>query len=383
VACRVADAGWRPGAADGWRRTARDRGEPPAGLRTIRRVDNRRLAVLVAGVTTAVLAVASLSIPVGYVALSPTTPTNTLGADPGNPGHPVIVIAGTTYPSKGRLDLTTVSESPRLSLGAALVDWLRDDTSVIPYSVDHPKGMSDSQVQQMGEQEIASSKQDAPVAAFGELGLPLMITVNDVTTGSKADGLLQKGDVLTSVQGAPVDALDSTQQALRSVAPGAVVQVGLRRAGQAMTVAVTTVAASTGDGVARVARLGVDVQVATARSVTINLSDVIGPSAGMMFALGVIDALTPDDLTGGRTIAGTGTIDESGAVGPIGGIQQKVHGARNVGASVFLVPADNCDEAKAAGVKGIELVRIPQTGGLHAAHLALEAIRAGHPVTTC
>jgi PDZ domain-containing protein len=77
-----------------------------------------------------------------------------------------------------------------------------------------------------------------------------------------------------------------------------------------------------------------------------------------MFALGIIEKLTPGDMTGGRVIAGTGTIDDSGTVGPIGGIQQKIQGARNSGATVFFVPTSNCSEAKGNAPKGIRLLKV-------------------------
>jgi len=98
-------------------------------------------------------------------------------------------------------------------------------------------------------------------------------------------------------------------------------------------------------------------------TVKIGLKDVGGPSAGLMFALGIVDLLTPGDLTAGASVAGTGTIDPAGAVGPIGGIQQKLRGARDSGATVFLVPAANCDEARGAPPKGLRLVKVDTLSG--------------------
>jgi PDZ domain-containing protein len=74
------------------------------------------------------------------------------------------------------------------------------------------------------------------------------------------------------------------------------------------------------------------------------LNNVGGPSAGMMFALGIIDTLTPGELNGGQDVAGTGTITADGTVGPIGGIRQKMWGALDAGADWFLAPESNCDE---------------------------------------
>jgi PDZ domain-containing protein len=107
--------------------------------------------------------------------------------------------------------------------------------------------------------------------------------------------------------------------------------------------------------------------------VTIQLNDVGGPSAGLMFSLGIVDKLTPQQETGGKNIAGTGTIDSNGVVGPIGGIEQKMLGARNEGATAFLVPADNCAEAKPAAPKGLRLVKVTSLS---------QALDALHALTT-
>jgi PDZ domain-containing protein len=92
--------------------------------------------------------------------------------------------------------------------------------------------------------------------------------------------------------------------------------------------------------------------------VSINGQNVGGPSAGLMFALGIYDVLTPGPLTQGRVIAGTGTIDPDGGVGPIGGIQQKLVGARRAGAGVFLTPVTNCAEARQAIPSGLRLIKV-------------------------
>ena len=99
------------------------------------------------------------------------------------------------------------------------------------------------------------------------------------------------------------------------------------------------------DGVQRVGiRIGTGFELPF--DVSVNIDDSIGgPSAGLMFSLAIYDTLTPGSLTGGQIVAGTGTIDEQGNVGPIGGIQQKIVGAREAGAQLFLVPPDNCADA--------------------------------------
>jgi PDZ domain-containing protein len=111
-----------------------------------------------------------------------------------------------------------------------------------------------------------------------------------------------------------------------------------------------------------------------------NLANVGGPSAGLVFSLAVIDKLTTGDLSGSNFVAGTGTIDSDGKVGSIGGITHKIFAAHDAGATVFLVPADNCDEAKSAHQDGIDLVRVENLGG---AVDALKALSAGGEAPHC
>ncbi|WP_441349077.1 S16 family serine protease [Streptomyces sp. NTH33] len=109
-------------------------------------------------------------------------------------------------------------------------------------------------------------------------------------------------------------------------------------------------------------------------TIDIKLADVGGPSAGLMFALGIYDKLTPGSLTGGKFVAGTGTIDDNGKVGPIGGIEMKTVGARDKGAQFFLTPADNCASAAKDTPSGLTLVKVNTMGDALA---ALKDIRAG------
>jgi Lon-like protease len=115
-------------------------------------------------------------------------------------------------------------------------------------------------------------------------------------------------------------------------------------------------------------------------SVTIRVGNIGGPSAGLMFALGLIDKITPDDLTGGRFIAGTGEIEANGTVEPIGGIQQKMAGARAAGATIFLTPAANCPNTAGAVPAGMRLIKVSSLAGAIA---ALDALKAGRPVPSC
>ena len=117
-----------------------------------------------------------------------------------------------------------------------------------------------------------------------------------------------------------------------------------------------------------------------AGDIRISLGDIGGPSAGLMFALAVVDKLSPGELTGGRFVAGTGSIDATGDVSPIGGIPFKMRAARDAGATVFLVPDENCAEAVATAPEGLQLVRVT---GLGDAVTQLEALDDGAAPAAC
>lgn len=118
--------------------------------------------------------------------------------------------------------------------------------------------------------------------------------------------------------------------------------------------------------------------------VTLELADVGGPSAGLMFSLGIIDKIQGDgrggDLTGGRTIAGTGTITASGEVGPVGGVPLKVVAARRDGATVFLLPRSECSQASENLPDGLRLVPVRD---LDDAVSALKALSSEGKVPSC
>ncbi|MFJ3931906.1 PDZ domain-containing protein [Streptomyces sp. NPDC090029] len=118
--------------------------------------------------------------------------------------------------------------------------------------------------------------------------------------------------------------------------------------------------------------------------VTLNLADVGGPSAGLLFSLGIVDKLDGDgeggDLTGGRTVAGTGTIAEDGTVGPVGGVSLKTQAARRDGATVFLVPRAECGEARAELPSGLRLIPVTTLDG---AVDSLRALERGGDVPSC
>jgi PDZ domain-containing protein len=183
---------------------------------------------------------------------------------------------------------------------------------------------------------------------------------------------------LDSVDGRPTPDFAALDSVLTSIPPGTAVTVGYTRLGEPGTTTVTTRAAEEGDGSA----LGVSVleQPFAPFDVDIQVEDVGGPSAGLMLTLGILDLVGDEDLTGGALVAGTGTIDLEGEVGPIGGIPLKMVAAREIGADLFLVPAGNCDEALAAADPGFPLARVAT---LDDALAALADLRAGRTPAGC
>lgn len=331
------------------------------------------------GLLTGLLALAALFLPVPYVALGPGEADDVLGADPRVSSEQIISITPTadhpTFPTTGRLLLTTVSESSTLTMGVALVRWLSGSDAVVPERVVRPPQRSQQQQQQVDRQDMVNSQDDATVAALRLLKVPSVVRIAGFGAGSKADGPLRTGDQLVSVGGTPVPTLESLRSAVGALPVGQPAVIVVRRGGREVTTSVVTSSVSEGGAMRTV--IGANVALDFAVQVRITLSRVGGPSAGLMYSLGIVDKLTPGQLTGGRTIAGTGTIDPGGSVGIIGGIQQKLRGARQRGATVFLVPAGNCGEARSAGVSGLQLVRVPADGGLAAAYDDLQRLARG------
>ncbi|WP_322768045.1 PDZ domain-containing protein [Frankia sp. Cr1] len=321
--------------------------------------------LLVASVLALVLVVMGLWLPVPFVMLSPGPVTDTLGRPD---GKPLIEIVGRkTYPTSGNLDLTTVEEVPKLSALDAVRGWFDGDRAVVPRELVQPPGTSDEQVRQENTAAMIDSQDQATSAALGELGITptgTSVVVHEIIDASSpAAGKLRAGDVIVAVDGVAVTTPQQLQEAVLRVRPGQPVTISFSRDGDAPTQTSITTAAARNDPGRPVIGITTTEKQHYPFTVEIKLTDVGGPSAGLMFALGIIDLLTPGQLTGGRTIAGTGTIDASGTVGPIGGIQQKLLGARRSGAVVFLVPAANCPDARESAPAGLRLVRVETLKG--------------------
>lgn len=314
---------------------------------------------------------AGVLIKVPYSEMSPGPTVNTLG-DHG--GEPVLQISGhKTYPTTGHLNMTTVrvtSADYNMNIAEAVYGWLAHDNIVVPHDTLYPDGKTEQESTQENAEEFSQSQESAKVAALRELDIPVksQVVVSTVFKNSPAEGKLHAGDVIKKVDGTPVKEMTDVAKLVTKHKPGqdvvfSVVPVkeaaAAEKAGKEATrtddIRMTTEKAKDGRAI-------VGIQAGTDHTfpftIDIKLADVGGPSAGLMFALGIVDKLTPNDLTGGKFVAGTGTIDDNGKVGPIGGIGMKTVGARDKGAEYFLTPKDNCATAAKDIPDGLTLVKV-------------------------
>jgi PDZ domain-containing protein len=306
--------------------------------------------------------------------LSPGPTYNTIGEVD---GEPMIQISGTrTYPTQGALDMTTVSErggsSGGVHLGEALLGWVSPAGTVVPReSIYGPEADGDD-VSERNDQLFATSQSDAIAAAMKELGIQTeeSVVVTQVSGGSPADGVVQAGDTIVAVDGRDVASPAEVGEIVRAGEVGDTVTLEVLRTGdpaaqaEAVTLEVVTEAnpdlAAADPEAPPVPYLGILVGEVHEPPfpITFSLDNVGGPSAGMMFSLAIVDMLTPDALTGGGHVAGTGSIDPEGVVGPIGGIAQKLRGAQRSGATLFLAPRDNCGEVVGNEPAGMTVVPV-------------------------
>lgn len=342
-------------------------------------MQRRGITVLVGAVVVLLLTLGVMVAPVPYVVLQPGPTWDTLGD--GNDGEPVIALDGEAEvsDSTGELHLTTVSVQPSVNLLDAIYAWFDGEDAVVPEELVYPPEQSRQEVEQRNAEQFTRSQSDAEVAALSYLGYPSRVRVVTVVEDAPATGLLSAGDVLTSVNGVEVTEAEQLRELVTAEPAGATLTIEYLREGEAGTAEVATASLGNGDDTPR---LGVEVaeEVDAPFELTIGLERIGGPSAGLMFALGIIDKLDPEDLTGGEIIAGTGTIDGAGNVGPIGGVPQKLVAADEIGATAFLVPAANCAEAAANAPPGLLLVRVET---LVEAVDALAALRADREPAAC
>ena len=345
----------------------------------------RTTSLVTAGVVLACLLAVAFFRPMPYVVMSPGLTENTLGT---YDGTKVITVQGhKVFPTSGHLNLTTVSVtspeySPRLS--EVLNAWWSKDDIVMPRDVIYPPRQSVQDVVKQNQRDMTNSQNSAIAAGLAEAGIwSITPRINGVEKGAPAEGVLQKGDLVLTVDGTPVHSLDATVAAISDVKPGGETTLTIRRGTETKTVTLTTEASKDDPSKSRIGVI-LGEKFHPPFKVSINLGqDIGGPSAGTMFALAIYDLITPGKLTGGRFVAGTGTITSGGAVGPIGGVQQKIAGAYRDGATVFLVPSGDCSEAAQSPLA--DKIKLIQVSTLDDAVQALKGLDSGNTsqITLC
>lgn len=344
---------------------------------------SRRLTVGASALIVAIVALLVMSfLPTSYVLEQPGPVFNTLGEvkNADDEDVPLIDVADAdTYDTSGSLSLTTVQvvgnrEHP-LSWTELALAWFRPSQAILPIDSVFPEGETSEQRDQANAVMMEDSQSKASAAALNALGydVPADISVVSLVDDSPAEGILSEGDRILAAEGETIT--DVTQlRDLIAAQDGGAVTLTIERDGETRDVEVTPQKAtldgeeSWAIGVSLMSGYELPVDIA------IQLNNVGGPSAGMMFALGIIDTLTPGEMTGGELIAGTGTIEADGTVGPIGGIRQKLYGARDAGNEYFLAPSSNCDEVVGHVPDGLQVI---STSTLAESISAVEAIAQG------
>src|SRR5690625_802092 len=338
------------------------------------RMSNRELTQVIScailGITIALMAI----IPTGFVIQRPGPTVDVIDE---SAEVPAISITGTeTFDHDGELRLTTV----QVQGGEGFPTWafnilnayFRADAAVTPVENVFPTDVSRDEITERNRQEMEASQRRAVVVALEYLDyeVPTVLRIVGTVPESGAADVLQEDDVLLGINGTEVANFAELDAELGEVPGGDTVEVEIERAGEEVTVDVVSMASEDGD-----AQLGVllDPDFEFPVDVDINAQDIGGPSAGLIFSLGIVDLLTPGSLTGGESISGTGTIDLAGNVGPIGGIEQKLFGADEAGSDWFLAPEANCAEIENQP-DGLTVIPVDTFDN---AQLAVESIASG------
>jgi Lon-like protease len=265
-----------------------------------------------------------------------------------------------TYSSEGELYMTTVSFDTQVTL----VEWIVaavDPTKSVVERDQITGGMSFDELERIQLQEMRNSQSAAVVVAATALGAPAPEGDGAAIVGvirEPAEGELERGDRIVAIDGSEITTVCDVYALLHDRAPGDALEVTVLRGSSEETF---TLEAGSSPVDPAQAFLGIamrsDYDFDPGFEAKFDTGRVAGPSAGLMLSLGLYDQLTPEDLTDGRSIAGTGTITCDGSVGPIGGIEQKIAAAEARGADAFLTPAANVPAARSVA-DAIEIVEI-------------------------
>lgn len=334
-------------------------------------------------ITTLVLSL----LPAPYVIDQPGPTYDTLGSVATEEGEVALVSAPgiPDYPRSGQMRLTTVTRvgNPENlpSWWSVMGAWVTREKSVMPVDAAFPPGISVEQNQEAARIDMENSQQEAIAAAFGYLSIPFssFVRVAGVLDGGPSEGVLRDGDVIVEAGGVAVADVTELREAIGANGVQSAMTILVVRDGQQRSVQVIP---RLSDGRQPIPAIGVLVSGRYDFSipVDIELENVGGPSAGLVFALGVVEKLTPEEVVPPAVIAGSGTITASGVVGGVGGVRHKAFGAASAGARLFIIPRDNCDQVRGLTIDGLDIVPVDT---LDEAVEALAISRGGAPLPTC
>ena len=263
------------------------------------------------------------------------------------------------YDSEGKLYLTSVGIDDDVRFYEALLDMANRDVQLLPRAELYPEEQDTAEIDKENAALMDRSKETASVVALREVGYeiePSGVEVTQVVAGTPADGKLRAGDRILDADGRAVASTDEVRAAITRHEIGERVAFRIDRDDTEKNVSVQVREA---DGQPRVGILLRDLFPDLPVKVSIETENNIGgPSAGLMFTLSIIDKLTPEDLTGGKRIAGTGEIALDGGVLPVGGVAEKLIAVRRLGVTTFLIPAENCDSVRGQVPDGLRLVKV-------------------------
>jgi PDZ domain-containing protein len=286
-------------------------------------------------------------------------PLYSIGPGPARSVEPLIHVSGaTTYPSDGRFVMTSIVFEQLTAFGA-LASWLDPNRAVVSRGALYAPGETVRQEHVRSISQMDQSKLDATFVALSELtGYPREhrkgVLVESVVAGCAADGELYPGDLILSIDGQRIDGRADASRVIGEAPSGSTLTFDIRVDGERRTIDLVRRPC----GGSAEPLVGVSLINNFPFRVSISSGDIGGPSAGLMWALGLYDLLTPGDLAGGRMIAGTGEIGLDGTVRPIGGIAEKIIAAERAGADVFLVPREELGAARAADADDMQLVPV-------------------------
>ena len=347
-----------------------------------RRLSRATVAGMWALAVALIVLLALTFLPTSYVIQQPGPVYNTLGSTPAADGTevPLISVEGAeTFPTDGSLDLLTVQVAGNREHTPSWFElakaWFDPSKAVMPIDVVFPQGQTTEERNEESAAMMVDSQNEATAAALTELGYDVdpQISVHSLTDDSAAKGVLEIGDVIIEAEGEPVTDAASLRDIINA-GDGDPIDILIERDGEEQTVTVTPKEVEIEGEATWLIGVTLITDFDFPFEVTIQLNNVGGPSAGMMFALGIMDVLTPDELNGGESVAGTGTITADGTVGPIGGIRQKMWGALDADADWFLAPSANCDEVVGHIPDGLRVFSVET---LDDSLDVLEAIREG------